>query len=167
MTVEVSACGGPTGGAAMGDRLPKARVDDLHVEDLPGELIVYDLARHRAHRLNQAAKLILQHCDGTTTREQIARVLERELGAIHAEAQVDLALAVLARKHLLDGVTPYRESRRLWLRRLGLAGGAALPLVATIGVPRPARAATCLATGATCSSGAQCCSGLCLFTICV
>ena len=64
-------------------------------------------------------------------------MLERELGAIHAEAQVDLALAVLTRKHLLDGVTPYRESRRLWLRRLGLAGGAAR--VATIGVPRLAR----------------------------
>ena len=151
----------------MSDRLPKARVDGLHIEDLPGELIVYDLGRHRAHRLNQAAKLVFQRCDGTTTREQMARVLEHELGAIQAEAQVDLALAALARKHLLDGATPRRESRRLWLRRLGLAGTAALPLVATIGVPRPARAATCLPTGAACSSNAQCCSGFCVLNLCL
>ena len=151
----------------MSDRLPRARVDNLHVEDLPGELIVYDLDRHKAHRLNESAKLVFQRCDGTTTREQMARVLEHELGVTRAEAQVDLALAALANKHLLAGEASRMGSRRLWLRRLGLAGVAATPLVVTIGVPHPARAATCLPTGAACTSGAQCCSGLCLVNICV
>jgi hypothetical protein len=40
----------------MSDRLPRARVDDLHVEDLPGELIVYDLARHRAATLGSIGR---------------------------------------------------------------------------------------------------------------
>ena len=97
----------------------------------------------------------------------MARVLEHELGAAQADAQVDLALAALADKHLLAGEASRMGSRRLWLRRLGLAGVAAIPLVVTIGIPPPARAATCLSTGQACTSGPQCCSGLCLVNICV
>ncbi|SRR6266498_4570610 len=72
----------------MRDRLPKARVDDLHVEDLPGELIVYDLARHRAHRSLQLGRstphrevVSSSTCDSTEAGTRIARCpMQRSTG---------------------------------------------------------------------------------------
>ena len=46
---------------------PRARRDGLVIRELNGELLVYDLERHRAHCLNPTAALVFKQCDGRTS----------------------------------------------------------------------------------------------------
>ena len=58
---------------------PRTRTEGLIVRELPDELLVYDLERHRAHCLNPTAALVFKHCNGRRSVAQIARILRREL----------------------------------------------------------------------------------------
>ena len=60
---------------------PHARKEGLVVKELPDELLVYDLERHRAHCLNPTAALVWKHSDGQTSVEEIATLLHAELEA--------------------------------------------------------------------------------------
>jgi Coenzyme PQQ synthesis protein D (PqqD)/UPF0506 len=151
--------------ATPNGKVPQAREADLLIHELTGETLVYDLTRHRAHRLNPTAALVWRHCDGDTTVAEMATLLQRELGTPVDEDVVWMVLRRLGKAHLLqtavvmpaDGV---HCSRRQLMRKLGMAGGVAL--VASIVAPTAARAATCLPGGAPCTTDAQCCSNKCL-----
>src|SRR5919204_202395 len=66
--------------------MPHARTDQLVVSDVDDEVLVYDLARHRAHCLNRTTALVWRHCDGQTPVATLAARLQGELGApIEAE----------------------------------------------------------------------------------
>lgn len=121
---------------------PDARHDDVLVYEVGDELIVYDPARHRAHRLNRAAALVWRHADGRTGVAALAALLARELGVPANEDVVWLALDRLADARLLHRRPrpPHPNlSRREVVRRLGMAGAAAalLPAVASVTAPTP------------------------------
>jgi hypothetical protein len=61
-------------------------------------------------------------------------------------------------------------TRREALARAGsraAAAAALIPIVATVLAPKPAAASSCLQTGAACTAGTQCCSGVCASLQCV
>lgn len=133
--------------------LPRAREDRLVVHELPDEVLVYDLTRHRAHCLNRTAAFIWRHCDGQTTVAEMAALLQEELKYPVDEAVVWLALDRLGRAHLLrERVAPPAgaagPSRREVMRELALVGGLAvlLPVVLSIVAPTAAQAASCVAS---------------------
>lgn len=69
--------------------------EDLELEELDGELLVYDAAREQLLRLNPMGALIWRLCDGTRTRAEILGLLRS--GWPEAGDQVDRDLdAVLA-----------------------------------------------------------------------
>lgn len=146
--------------------LPCARREGLVVKELPDELLVYDLERHRAHCLNPAAVLVWKHCDGRTTVEGIAKLLGQELKVPVDEGIVRLALDQLGNARLLrEQVTRQpsvsRASRRELLRRAGLMA-ASLPLVISIIAPTVAQAASmCTVTNPNCNTATIgcCCTG--------
>jgi hypothetical protein len=123
---------------------PRARTQGLVVTELPDELLVYDLERHRAHCLNPTAALVFKHCDGRRSVAQIARILRRELDvdAPADESLVWLSLDRLERARLLEEreAAPAAPSRRELVRRVALVA-ATLPVIATILAPTPAEAA--------------------------
>jgi hypothetical protein len=136
--------------------MPRARAtEQLVVEDLTDETLVYDLERHRAHCLNPAATLVWRACDGRTSVAEAAARLERELRLVGGKALVWNALDQLARAHLLEpgAVLPPARSRRALIRALGLGAAAAvlLPAVDSIVSPVAAQAASCV-TSAECES---------------
>ena len=154
------------------DFAPHARTDGLVVQELPDELLIYDLDRHKAHCLNHTAAVVWKRCDGRTPVRKMARSLERELNASFDEEIVRLALDQLGRSHLLEGWAPDRAeprmvSRREAMRKMGVAAAVALPLVTSIVAPKAADAATCLPSGAACTSNLQCCSTICTLGHCV
>jgi hypothetical protein len=136
---------------------PRGRQDQLLVEELPGELLVYDLIRNKAHCLNRTAAFVWQQCDGASTVPQIAARLPKELGLPADEALVWLALDRLSQAGLLQHQpTPpigHRVlSRRDLIVKLGLAGSLAmlLPVISTANIPAAAAAASpppCKPTG--------------------
>jgi len=131
------------------------------VKDLPDEVLVYDLERHRAHCLNPAAAVVFKSCDGKRTVSELARVLRSEVGAPADEAWVRLALERLGKAHLLEERVPAARgvSRREILKKTGVGLAAALPLVISIVAPTPVQAAaTCVMSCATAADGTPCSS---------
>lgn len=132
-------------------RLPRARTEELLVEELGEEVLVYDQRRDRAHCLNRAAALVWRACDGRTTVTDVAARLEGELAVPAGEPVVWMALHRLERARLLAEPVELpapraRFSRREVVRALGIAGGLALalPAVESIVAPLAAQAATCI-----------------------
>src|SRR5438132_827225 len=118
---------------------PQARKEGLLVQDLPEEVLVYDLDRHKAHCLNKTAALIWKHCNGRTSVSEIARRLEKSLGSSIDEDVVWCALSQLEKDHLLEEKVAWplgmeRISRRTLMRRIGIAA-VLLPAITTIVAP--------------------------------
>jgi hypothetical protein len=144
---------------------PIARTHGLVIQELPDEVLVYDLDRDRAHCLNETAAFVWHSCDGRRTTAQIARGLGEKFDCMVDENIVWLAMDQLGRNHLLEHqpVAPILAAgmnRRTMVRALGLAGLVAVPLVTSIVAPTPTQAATCTPQGGSCTVTAECCTGL-------
>jgi len=150
----------------MGSPLPRARKEGLIVRDLPDEVLVYDLERHRAHCLSPIAARIWRCCNGKRTPTEVAAHLRRQIGLSIDQDVVLVAAHRLSRARLLrqpvaawSAAAP--RSRREWIRKAAAVGGLWL---LSITAPAAAQAATCIpdsqcATrpGPPCS-GEPCCS---------
>lgn len=143
--------------------IPVARTDDLVIQEVPGETLIYDLKSHKAHCLNRAASLVWKHCDGGQTVEQVARKIEGELGTPFSSEAVWLALDQLERRRLLDRTVKVapgstRISRREAVRTLGITAAVALPLITSILAPTTVQAASCAGVEESCGgSNPPCC----------
>jgi hypothetical protein len=118
--------------------LPKARKSDLVTRQIPGELLIYDLKRHKAFCLNGTAAKIWKSCDGKRTVADLVAILDDRRTALD-ERIVWLALDQLERSRLLQSGGRGRKelpliSRRLLIRS-GIAAGIALPIVTMIAAP--------------------------------
>jgi hypothetical protein len=118
-------------------RKPLARSDELVVEELGDELLVYDLTADRAHSLGAAAAQVWRACDGTRSVE----ALSAELG-LDGET-IGRALDELSGCNLLDepalGVGTTRREATVRLVQVG-AAAAATPLIVSLGLPATAAA---------------------------
>jgi hypothetical protein len=134
---------------------PRARQKDLVVQEMPGEVLVYDLASNKAHCLNETSATVWRACDGSTSVEEIVKEFEKNAGAKVTEDLVWLAIDQLSENGLLEaGITPRfaGQSRRDVLKKIGLASIVALPIVASLVAPKNAMAAT----SCTCNNSPQC-----------
>ena len=52
---------------------PMARQNGIVVQEMPDEVLVYDLDSNKAHCLNQSAALVWKSCDGTNTVGDIVK----------------------------------------------------------------------------------------------
>ena len=93
---------------------PIARKQGLVIQDLPDEVLVYDLDRDRAHCLNTTAAFVWQHCDGKSTVGEIAAKLAQS-------AEFDLAILDVNLKGKL--ITPVAELIRARGRPIIFATG--------------------------------------------
>ena len=132
---------------------PKTRSTRLFVQQLPDELVVYDVEHNEVHCLNGSAARVWALCDGKTTVSEIARLLGTDLEPQAAEALVWMALDQFEEKHLLEEVAtsgpamyrPQDMTRRQMMLRAGLVV-ALLPMVDSIIAP-PAAVAQSVAPG--------------------
>jgi hypothetical protein len=144
---------------------PRARKEGLLVQELPDEVLVYDLERHKAHCLNPTAALVWKHCDGRTTVSQMVRLLEKSLETSVDEDVVWCALNQLEKDKLLGDKVAWpvgmeRISRRTLIRRVGMAA-VLLPLITTIAAPTAqAGTSNCVAVGGACTNGGLPCCGI-------
>jgi hypothetical protein len=150
--------------------MPRARREGLVLGNLPGEVLVYDCERDKAHCLNQTAALVWNYCDGKTTVSTMARRLERDLDTDEVDEKIVwYALDQLSKDHLLEEqfVSPAMLSgitRRQVVRALGVA--IAIPLVTSIVAPTAMAGGSCVSPGQPCQASAQCCTQLCNQGVC-
>ncbi len=76
---------------------PRAREDNLIVEPVGDELLVYDRDRHQAHCLSRATAFIWRRCDGEHSAKELTRILGAELEIHVAERIVWRTLEALDR----------------------------------------------------------------------
>jgi len=146
-----------------------ARTEELIVQEVGGETLVYDLKSNHAHCLNPTAAFVWRQCDGRNSMEEIARLLQQEMNAPASEDLVSLAVKQLEKAQLLQGALPAGTSttisRREVGRKLSQAGVAAallIPAVMSITAPPAYAAGSCSTSGQKCDppTGVICCVGL-------
>ncbi len=160
-------------------RMPLARRDELVVEELEEETLVYDLKSDKARCLNHTAAMVWKRCDGRTSVLEVAALVGERLGVPADEAVVWMALDRLDGAHLLtEPVTlpadRTRYSRREMLRKLRRVAGISLllPVIESIVAPLAAAQASCISNCGgqpnctPCRTGTQCnrfcCNGACV-----
>jgi hypothetical protein len=154
-------------------QFPIARRKDLIVEELPDEVLVYDLNTDKAHCLNQTSALIWKNCDGEKSEDEIAGLLARELKSPVSTQVVMLGLEELSVHGLLregTAIAPRPQvSRRRLIQNLGLTAAIALPVIMSISAPTAAQASSttdpCIANpravGCPCTTDGDCDSANC------
>ena len=148
-----------------------ARHEELVVQELSDEVLVYDLKSHQAHCLNRTAAFVWNHCDGETTADEIAKLMEQEWRTPVNSDAIWFALDKLGKADLLQERVNMPEaktglSRRSAVRRLGLGAMLAVPVVMSIVSPVAAQASSVPAVCQSCrkkSDGA--CPAACGTTI--
>ena len=132
---------------------PLARTNGLVVQEVPNEVLVFDMETNEAHCLNETAALVWKHCDGKTSVPQIAEILGEGKDSV-SDDLIWLAIDQLNEHKLLEKEVETKfagQSRREVLRKIGLASMIALPIIASMAAPRSVLAATscaCVSPGA-------------------
>jgi hypothetical protein len=132
---------------------PVARKSGLVVQEMPDEVLVYDLNSNKAHCLNQTAAKVWKACDGNKTVSDIAAGFGKG-----NEDLVWLAIDQLSENELLEAgvVSKFKgQSRRDVIKKIGLASIIAVPMVASLVAPQNALAAQ----SCNCVNPTQCTTG--------
>jgi len=147
---------------------PKVRLDNVIIQELNDELLIYDSTTHKAYCLNQGASLIWQACDGRNSVPEIREKLSSTLKSPVTDDFVWLALDQLKKNDLLENSNELKIdfgglSRREVMRKLGFASMIALPMIAGLVAPTAAQAASCTPSRGTCTLPRPdlCCSLCC------
>ena len=147
--------------------VPHARSSGLVITNFDAEVLIYDKERDKAYCLNETSALVWKYSNGKRTVSEIAAAMQNRMHSPVDEQVVWYALKQLEKDHLLqDRVTLPTQlagvTRREFVKKMGLAAAAVtMPVIISLTAPQSALAASCLADGSSCTSGAQCCSGIC------
>jgi hypothetical protein len=139
----------------MNNQNPVARKSGLVIQDVPEEVLVYDMDTNKAHCLNKTAAMVWKSCDGSRTVPQIAEHVGSLAGEKVTDDFVWLAIDQLNASDLLEkGVSPEFNglSRRDVIKRIGLTSMVALPVIASLVAPPTAMAAA----SCNCNQNADC-----------
>lgn len=135
-------------------QFPIARKSGLVIQEMPDEVLVYDLDSNKAHCLNQTAATVWKACDGNTSISEISRIC----GDAGNEDLVWLAIDQLSENDLLEKSMQANfrgQSRRDVIKKIGLASIVAVPIIASLVAPKNALAAQ----SCNCVNNNQCNSG--------
>jgi hypothetical protein len=124
---------------------PIARKNGLVVQEVPDEVLVYDLESNKAHCLNRSAAIIWKSCDGNNSIAEIAKLVESQAGGKVTEDFVWLAIDQLSENNLLEkqlSMSLEGTSRREVIKKIGLASVIAIPVIASLVAPQSALAAS-------------------------
>ena len=152
------------------NKKPIARKNEIVMQNLEIETLIYDLKADKAFCLNETSMMVWQLCDGTNSVAEISDKMSRRLKTLVGEDLVWLALDQLNKDGLLENGENFGNhfsglSRRDVIRKVGFASVIALPIISSIVAPSAAMAQSAAANGQACNpanGGNDCASGNCL-----
>ena len=138
------------------DFTPKSRKENLVIQELEGEVLIYDLEKNKAFCLNETSALVWQSCDGSRTIAEISDVVGKQLNSQINEDLVWLALDQLSKESLVEKQTELSHkfkgvSRRDVIRKVALGTMIALPVVTSLVAPLAVHANSACIAGGTCT----------------
>lgn len=119
---------------------PKSRKDNLVVQEIDGEVLIYDLQNDKALCLNLTSALVWQACDGSKNVAEISEWVGEKLNSANNEDLVWLALDQLKKEKLIENGAELNShfeglSRREVVKKIGLSSMIAIPVVASLVAP--------------------------------
>jgi hypothetical protein len=120
------------------NRLPSAKTENIVVQNLENELLIYDLEINKAFCLNETSALVYQACDGKTDLTDFKNKHD------FPDEIIFLTLDSLKKEKLLedDFVSPLKGmKRREVIRLIGKTSLIALPVIASLIAPTAVQAA--------------------------
>lgn len=154
---------------------PISRKNELVLQEIDGEVLIYDLRRDKALCLNEISAFIWKACDGKTSVSDLDRLVSQKFDSKGNEDLIWLALDNLRKEKLIENAgemkAPFEGmSRREVIKKIGLSSMLILPAVTSLTAPTKVQAQTCLREGSPCSGPplmSGCCPGLvCLMGMC-
>lgn len=149
-------------------KLPQAKTENIVVQNLQDETLIYDLSADKVFCLNPTAAFVWHNCDGHQSVAEISRALARSSRQLVAHDVIWLAIEELKSIGLMEECeTPFdgfkTTSRREAIKRIGLASTIALPVIAGLLAPKAADAAsgTTNTCGQSCSNNSTCTTASC------
>jgi hypothetical protein len=158
---------------------PQARKENIVIQELENEVLIYDLKINKAFSLNETCAMVWAECDGEKSIAEIASILSQRTKGLVNEEVVWLALETLQKENLLankDDISAKFNglSRREVIRKVGFASMVAIPVITFLVAPTVADAASSPCRGAgflfpssgpgDCSLGAASCIPRCQAT---
>ena len=150
---------------------PISRQDDIVIQELLGEVLIYDLKIDKAFCLNETSAMVWKLCDGTKSVSEIAESINDKVDSPVAEDLIWLALDQLKKENLLSNgseiVSKFKGvSRREVIKKIGLAAMVALPVISSLAAPTAAAAqSVCIPLDDPCDGKTPCCDGGICITI--
>ena len=132
---------------------PLARHKELVIQEMPDEVLVYDMNTNKAHCLNPSAAFVWRACNGNNSIDDIVSQFESNGKGKVTEDFVWLAIDQLQENGLLENSIAPRfegQSRRQVIKKIGLASMVTVPLIASLVAPQNALAVgscACVAPG--------------------
>lgn len=123
--------------------MPLRRTENVTVQHVGEETLLYDERTHQAFCLNLTTALVWKSCDGTRTPTALAALLFPGADSLTGEAVVRFALSRLSKDHLVEGYVDAGlagVSRRAMLVKGGASLALMLPAIAMIAAPKAAQA---------------------------
>lgn len=125
---------------------PLSRSENIVVQDLQNELLIYDLKINKVYSLNETSSAVWRECDGQSDLEQISIKVSLKLKQTISKDIVRLAIHQFKKENLLENGLEIVEfegiSRREIIRRAGLASAVALPIISSLIAPTAAMSAS-------------------------
>lgn len=123
----------------------KSREENLVINDLKGETLIYNLSTDKAYCLNETSAFVWNNLDGKQSVAQVAAALAKKTKQPINEEIVWLAIDELKKEGLMEQYDAINSplkgiSRREAVKRVGLSTMIALPVVASLIAPKAARA---------------------------
>jgi hypothetical protein len=155
---------------------PMGRKDNLVVQEIDGEVLIYDLTENKAFCLNETSALVWQACDGTKSAAEISQFISQKLNLPANEDLVWFAVDQLKKEKLIENKNDLPDnfagmSRREVIKKVGLGSMIALPIVASMIAPSAVLAQSCTGSGAglggSCTTDIDCASCCCNLTTCI
>lgn len=149
---------------------PVTRKNDIVVQELKDETLVYNLKTNKAYCLNETSALAWQLCNGHRTISEISDEMSKRLKTLISDDFVLLALDQF-KDGLLENENEIADhfaglSRRAVIRKVGFASTVALPMISSLLAPEASMAqsmaggavlAPCTGAGqGTCGAGLIC-----------
>jgi hypothetical protein len=144
---------------------PLSKRFDLVIQELPQEILVYDLQKNKAFALNELSGLVWQLCDGNRTVIEIGENLTFRLNHLVSQDLVWLTLEQLKKVDLIEDSADFLSplaglTRREAMKRVGFSSMVGLPFIWSVVAPTSAHAASvCPAAACRCPNGSSICPG--------
>lgn len=131
-------------------KLPKVRNQNIVIQEIGDEILIYDLEINKAYCLNETSAIVYRNCDGETDFTEI------KTNHNFSEELISFALEQLEKENLLEKdsgfISPFKGfSRREVIKKVGLGSIALLPVITSVVAPKAVNAQSCnlLANGQT------------------